>query len=472
MDRQAWLAERRAAVAAAYDAEAAAYDQHEYPSDMQREWVARVLGLIEPGGIVLDAPCGSGKYFPVIAEAGHRVAGVDASAGMLAQAASRGVAVSLVQVALQDLSYVHQFDAGITVDAMENIPPEDWPLVLANLHQAVRPGGPMYLTVEEVGQSEVDRAFEIMSAHGLPADYRRCGVRSSRAMSLATTTIRAVTKRSNGLGTKAWRSLMRASGGKTGGAIVTSCCAQTDDRYHGHATPHRGHGELTDPGQTGGASASRVWCEVVASGMVVAAFSRVSPCPPWTVGELLCHVRIGVSRMPGMLGEPEPLPGPLVAAACYYRPGRRFSPAVNNDRIAAAQQEAAALASGSAMAGSFDQAWRESWALVQQAPQARVVRTRHGDRMLLTEFLRTRVLELAVHGLDLAAGLRHQPWMTDAAARVVEDLIMPAETTAQLLAETGWDHLTLIAKATGRLPLSPAETTLLERHSLRRLSLR
>jgi hypothetical protein len=33
-----------------------------------------------------------------------------------------------------------------------------------------------------------------------------------------------------------------------------------------------------------------------------AAFSRVSPCSPWTVGELLCHVRIGVSRIPGMLG--------------------------------------------------------------------------------------------------------------------------------------------------------------------------
>ncbi len=227
MDRQAWLAQRRAAVVAAYDAEAAAYDQHEYPSDMQREWVAPVLGLIGPGGIVLDAPCGTGKYFPVIAEAGHRVAGVDASAGMLAQAASRGIAVSLVQVALQDLSYVHQFDAGITVDAMENIPPEDWPLVLANLHQAVRPGGPIYLTVEEVGQPEVDRAFESMSARGLPA------VRGEivEGMLLAITTIRAVTKRSNGLGTKAWRSPMRASNGKTGGAIVTSCCTQADDRY-------------------------------------------------------------------------------------------------------------------------------------------------------------------------------------------------------------------------------------------------
>jgi ubiquinone/menaquinone biosynthesis C-methylase UbiE len=169
MDRQLWLAERLAAVVAAYDAEAAAYDEHEYPSDMQREWVARALTLIRPGGIVLDAPCGTGKYFPLIAAAGHRVAGVDASAGMLAQAQSRGIAVWLEQMALQDLSYAGEFDAVITVDAMENIPPEDWPLVLANLHRAVRPRGVMYLNVEEVDQAHVDQAFESLAAHGLPA---------------------------------------------------------------------------------------------------------------------------------------------------------------------------------------------------------------------------------------------------------------------------------------------------------------
>jgi hypothetical protein len=31
MDRQEWLAERQAAVVAVYDAEAPAYDEHEYP---------------------------------------------------------------------------------------------------------------------------------------------------------------------------------------------------------------------------------------------------------------------------------------------------------------------------------------------------------------------------------------------------------------------------------------------------------
>jgi ubiquinone/menaquinone biosynthesis C-methylase UbiE len=169
MDRRAWLDDRRAAVIAAYDAEAPAYDEHEYPSDVQREWVARVLRLIPPGGTVLDAPCGTGKYFPLVAAAGHRVAGVDQSAGMLAQARARGIAVSLEHRALQDLSYVRDFDAVLTIDAMENVPPEDWPLVLANLHRAVRPEGALYLTVEEVDQSRIDQAFASLSARGLPA---------------------------------------------------------------------------------------------------------------------------------------------------------------------------------------------------------------------------------------------------------------------------------------------------------------
>ena len=77
MERQKWLAERRAALAAAYDAEAATYDDERHPWDMQRAWVARVLGLIPPGGTVLDAPCGTGKYVAMLAGAGHRVAGAD-----------------------------------------------------------------------------------------------------------------------------------------------------------------------------------------------------------------------------------------------------------------------------------------------------------------------------------------------------------------------------------------------------------
>ena len=169
MDRAAWLAERRAAVVSSYDTEAPIYDKNEYPADTQREWVARLLRLCPAEGVVLDAPCGTGRYFPLVAAAGLRVAGVDQSAGMLAQARARGIAFSLEQVGLLDLSYVHEFDAVMTIDAMENVPPEDWPAVLANLHRAVRPGGWLYMTVEEADEAEIEKAFEAISARGLPA---------------------------------------------------------------------------------------------------------------------------------------------------------------------------------------------------------------------------------------------------------------------------------------------------------------
>jgi SAM-dependent methyltransferase len=118
---------------------------------MQREWVTRVLGLIPPGGTVLDAPCGTGKYFAMLAAAGHRVAGADQSAGMLARARARGIAFSLQRTSLQDLPYAARFDAVLTIEAMQHIPPEDWPGVLANLGRAVRPGGLVYLTVQVPG---------------------------------------------------------------------------------------------------------------------------------------------------------------------------------------------------------------------------------------------------------------------------------------------------------------------------------
>jgi cyclopropane fatty-acyl-phospholipid synthase-like methyltransferase len=168
MERQVWLAERRAALVAGYDAEAATYDDEEYPWDMQREWVARVLRLIRPGATVLDAPCGTGKYFPMLAAAGVRVAGVDQSAGMLAKAQERGIAFSLERLSLQELSYAGRFDAVLTIDAMQHIPPEDWPGVLANLHRAARPGGWLYLTVHEMERHHLERAFQGLSARGLP----------------------------------------------------------------------------------------------------------------------------------------------------------------------------------------------------------------------------------------------------------------------------------------------------------------
>jgi hypothetical protein len=231
-----------------------------------------------------------------------------------------------------------------------------------------------------------------------------------------------------------------------------------------------------------------------------ASFARPSPCPPWTVGELLYHVRIALGRVAKALAETEPGPrsgpGALVSAAGYYRDDHRFSAAGNADRITLAQQGAASLRPASlgaaslgaaslgpaslgpadtgtaaALARDFDQAWLQTWSLVQATPPDRVVRTRHGDYMLLTEFLRTRVVEVAVHGLDLAAGLGRDPWLTDQAAAVIEELLVPAPAAARLRRDLGWDQVTLIAKGTGRLPLTAADAGQFQRRGGRRLFL-
>jgi uncharacterized protein (TIGR03083 family) len=218
-----------------------------------------------------------------------------------------------------------------------------------------------------------------------------------------------------------------------------------------------------------GAESQRL-LEVVA-GVDDAAFARPSPCEPWTVAELVYHVRMTMGRLPGMLAAPEPADSGLVSAAAYYRADQRFSAATNADRVRSAQRGAAALPGAAARARDFAGARQQAWALLQAAPQGRVVRTRHGDRMLLTEFLRTRVLELAVHGLDLAAALERQPWMTTQAAHVTEELLLPSAAAARLRAQASWDQVTLIAKLTGRRPVTPAETQLIKHAGIRWLAL-
>jgi cyclopropane fatty-acyl-phospholipid synthase-like methyltransferase len=169
MERQIWLEERQAAVLASYDEEARTYDQNEYPTTSHPLFVARLLETCPPGGILLDAACGTGKYFDMISAAGRRVVGIDQSGAMLAQARAREIAFSLAQMRMQEIAVVGEFDAIMSVDAMENVGPDDWPLVLANLHRALRPGGHLYLTVEEIDEAEIDRAFLKLAALGVPA---------------------------------------------------------------------------------------------------------------------------------------------------------------------------------------------------------------------------------------------------------------------------------------------------------------
>ncbi len=172
MDRAAWLSERRASVEADYTREASTYDDGYDPiTVLHRRFVDRLIQTTRAGGSLLDAPCGTGPYFGMILAAGRQVVGADQSAGMLERARMKHPGVRLERVGLQELAFDAEFDAAMCIDAMEHVPPEEWPLVLSNLRRAIRPGAYLYLTVEQVDRRRLERAFDEATAAGLPVVY-------------------------------------------------------------------------------------------------------------------------------------------------------------------------------------------------------------------------------------------------------------------------------------------------------------
>ena len=170
MDRPTWLAEQRLKAEQRYDRlYSPTYDEADGPiPPMHRRFVGQLIESSPRGGVILDAPCGTGRYFPMVLGAGRSVVGVDQSAGMLGKAHAKHPEAIVERRGLQELAFHAEFDAAMCVDGMEYVFPEDWPLVLSNLRRAVRPGGLVYLTIEKIDPAEISTVYEEAKAGGLP----------------------------------------------------------------------------------------------------------------------------------------------------------------------------------------------------------------------------------------------------------------------------------------------------------------
>jgi SAM-dependent methyltransferase len=169
MDRREWLnAQRMSAEERCDRLYSPTYDDDSPITPTHRQFVEKVIESCPRGGRVLDAPCGTGRYFEMVQATGRTVVGIDQSAGMLARARAKHPEVVLGKVGLQEFEFEGAFDAAMCIDAMEYICPEDWPRVLARLHRAVRGSGLIYLTVEQVDPAEIASVFIEAMAAGLP----------------------------------------------------------------------------------------------------------------------------------------------------------------------------------------------------------------------------------------------------------------------------------------------------------------
>jgi len=170
MDRAAWIRERRRINEERMDTLfAPVYDErwggHINPT--HQHMVERFLAELPPRAFILDAACGTGKYWPLLLQANHSLRGIDQSGGMLHRAQAKFPEIPTEKLGLQELSFQDTFDGIICVDAMENVFPEDWPHVLQNFYRALKSHGLLYLTVE-IPENDLPMVFQTAVEAGLP----------------------------------------------------------------------------------------------------------------------------------------------------------------------------------------------------------------------------------------------------------------------------------------------------------------
>ncbi|GAA0473498.1 hypothetical protein Aca07nite_56710 [Actinoplanes capillaceus] len=193
------------------------------------------------------------------------------------------------------------------------------------------------------------------------------------------------------------------------------------------------------------------------------AWERPTRCEPWTVRDVAGHVVTVLGRVPVMVAAAAPATAE-VSATGYYRADDRFGAETNAERVRAAQAVTGDLASRLAdVAGQVH-------AACSPEPGDRLVRTRHGDAMLLGDFLLTRIVEATVHGVDVADAAGVPPWLTGPAGERALALLF-GPPWRESVAALGGDPLTVIRQATGRAPLTPAERDRLDAAGLRPLTL-
>jgi SAM-dependent methyltransferase len=174
MNREDWLKYKRRSTGQRYDTKwAPIYDQNWGMNidPTHERLLTKFLSLCPPQAHLLDAACGTGKYWRMILSTGRTVFGIDQSEGMLAHAREKFPTVPTEKVGLQEMHYQEAFDAAICMDAMEFVFPEDWLLVMNNLYRLIRPGGRLYFTVELADDKDIQAAFARSKQLGLPAVF-------------------------------------------------------------------------------------------------------------------------------------------------------------------------------------------------------------------------------------------------------------------------------------------------------------
>lgn len=159
-----------------YERHAHDYDRDRTRNVAEQAWLDRFLGLVRPGGEILDIGCGMGEPIArYCMEAGVRVVGVDASPTMIALCRERFPGAEWIVADMRELALGRQFDGLLAWDSFFHLSGDDQRGMFPRFGEHARPGAPLMFT------SGTSEGVAMGSYHGEPlyhasldpGEYRR-----------------------------------------------------------------------------------------------------------------------------------------------------------------------------------------------------------------------------------------------------------------------------------------------------------
>jgi uncharacterized protein (TIGR03083 family) len=196
----------------------------------------------------------------------------------------------------------------------------------------------------------------------------------------------------------------------------------------------------------------------VLRGLDAASFGLVTNCPPWDLAELVVHMGDSVN-LRRAFGDAE-LGMRVGSAADYYRRPERGTSEYRQRNVDESQERAREVLVDSSAVDWFEGVVGNALGVLEGDDLDRVVLASGRGAMRLGDWVVTRVISLAAHGLDVAITLGRESWTTEAALKAVRPVfveLLGGEPPVSL----GWDDGEFLAVATGRRGLTESERVLL-----------
>lgn len=194
-------------------------------------------------------------------------------------------------------------------------------------------------------------------------------------------------------------------------------------------------------------------------------FDGPTRCPAWNVKELLAHMHRDLDNVAVYLAEPGPPEATHDSVSYWNYDAAKLGPGIAD--------RAKTFAATFATAGDLTAAWNERWPQIcdlAEATDAMRLVTTWGPALSLEEYLRTRVLEIVVHHLDLEDAFGRSCWGTDEAVGIVDEILVDL-LGKEPPHELEWDAIEFIERATGRKELTEQERSLLGVRAAKRFPL-